>query len=136
MPLMVFKPEWPARIWISDPDQLQWAHRLIHIPYYTNSFIPLSVSLINFLLSMKKAIVSLALTVVRGSLYLLYSYVIYHVLAQTPEHLMYAYNADDVTLFLLGVACSCPQLLRVLREKRSMMNTTTSMSSLMTLGGT
>jgi Na+-driven multidrug efflux pump len=66
MPLMVFKPEWPARIWISDPEQLDWAHRLIRIPYYTNSLIPLSVAIINFLLSMKKAIISLVLTLVRG----------------------------------------------------------------------
>jgi Na+-driven multidrug efflux pump len=134
MPLMVFRPEWPARIWISEPDQLDWAHRLIHIPYYTNSLIPLSVAIINFLLSMKKAIVSLVLTLIRGSLYIAYSYIIYHALAQTPEHLMYAYNADDVTLFLLGVACAVPQLVRLFREKRDRLPTSTSISSLMSFG--
>jgi Na+-driven multidrug efflux pump len=122
MPLMVFRPEWPSRIWLSAPVDLEWAHTLIHVPYYTNSLIPLSVALINFLLSMKKAIISLLLTLIRGGMYIGYSFLFYHVFEKSPEHLMYAYNADDVTLFLLAIACAARPFATVFRSSRLMVD--------------
>jgi Na+-driven multidrug efflux pump len=64
MPIMVFKTEWPLSIWLRN--DLDIAKRLVRIPYYTNTLIPLNFAFINFLLLIKKAVVSLILTVVRG----------------------------------------------------------------------
>jgi hypothetical protein len=69
MPIMVFKPQWPSRISMWDKTVLEWARLLIRIPYFTNSLIPLNFAMVNFLLSTKSPMISLFLTLVRGSLY-------------------------------------------------------------------
>jgi Na+-driven multidrug efflux pump len=116
MPIMVFKTEWLLSIWLKD--DLDIAKRLVRIPYFTNTLIPLNFALINFLLSMKKAVVSLILTVVRGGLYVAYSFLCYHAMGQDPFKMMYAYNMDDATLFILGILCVAAPFMHVLTEAR------------------
>jgi Na+-driven multidrug efflux pump len=118
MPILVFRTDWPCAFWLRDPTELEFATRMIRIPFYTNTLIPLNFALINLLLSMKKAIVALVLTLLRGALYVAYSVMYYHVMSKDPIKMMYAYNTDDGTLFVLGLICAAVPLREVYRRAK------------------
>ena len=119
MPILVFKTEWPCRIWLSGSDELDLAKKLIRIPFYTNTLIPLNFACVNFLLAMKRAFTSLLLTVIRGGLYVGYTFILYYTRHDNPERMMYAYNMDDCTLFLMSWICVLPQLIKVYKEAKA-----------------
>jgi Na+-driven multidrug efflux pump len=115
MPIMIFKPQWLARIWLSKKDELDWARKLLRVPYFTNTLIPLNFAMVNFLLSTKSPMISLLLTLIRGGLFIGYSYLCYNLLGKSSEHMMYAYNMDDVTLFILGLIAMIGPFKKVLK---------------------
>jgi Na+-driven multidrug efflux pump len=120
MPIMVFKTRWPCSIWLTGA-QLNLSEKMIKIAYYTNTLIPLNFGWVNFLLTMRKPIIPLILTLIRGSLYVAYTFILYETKKNDPVRMMFAYNMDDVTLFLLGAMCALPSLIGVMKADRHKM---------------
>lgn len=118
MPILVFKTEWPCSIWLTKKEDLDLAKKMVRIPFYTNTLIPLNFALVNFLLCMKKPLVALALTIVRGGLYVAYTFILYRTGKDNPIRMMYAYNMDDSTLFLLGILAVLKPFIEVCKKVR------------------
>ena len=116
MPLMVFHADLPSKLWIDDKENLQFAKKMLSIPYYTNTLIPINYAFVNMLLVMRKAVIALILTIIRGGLYIGYTFIFYKFDKKNPIKLMYAYNCDDSTLFLLGAALVIPQIIYIVRQ--------------------
>lgn len=119
MPLLAFHADIPARLWIIDPDNLKLARKMLAIPFYTNTLIPLNFAFVNMLLIMRKAISALALTIIRGGLYVGYTFLFYKLDKQSPIQLMHAYNCDDATLFVLGMALVIPQVMYIVKRMKT-----------------
>lgn len=116
MPLMVFHADIPSKLWIDDKENLKLAKKMLAIPYYTNTLIPINYAFVNMLLVMRKALTGLILTIIRGGLYIGYTFIFYHFDKSDPIKLMYAYNCDDSTLFLLGGLLVVPQIVYVFKQ--------------------
>lgn len=116
MPLMVFHADLPSKLWIDNKENLKLAKRMLAIPYYTNTLIPLNYAFVNMLLVMRKAVSALILTIIRGALYVGYTFIFYKFDDKDPVKLMYAYNCDDSTLFLLGGALVIPHIVYIVKE--------------------
>lgn len=119
MPLMVFHADIPSKLWIDDKENLKLAKKMLAIPYYTNTLIPINYAFVNMLLVMRKALSGLILTIIRGGLYIGYTFIFYKFDKEDPIKLMYAYNCDDSTLFLLGGALVIPQIIFLARQIRN-----------------
>ena len=118
MPMMVFKTEWPCKIWLAKQEDLDLAKKMIRIPYYTNTLIPLNFAAVNYLLCMRKAFVALILTLIRGGLYVGYTFILYKTGKDKPVRMMYAYNMDDCTLFLMSLIAVVPSLVVVYKKSK------------------
>ena len=118
MPLMAFHADLPSKLWIDNKDQLDLAKKLLAIPYYTNTLIPINYAYVNVLLIMRKAVLALTLTVIRGGLYIAYTFAFYSTDKANPIRMMYAYNCDDVTLFILGGILAIYQIRKIYIHKK------------------
>lgn len=118
MPMLIFHAEIPSKIWINNDTQLEIAKKMIRIPYYTNLLIPMNYAFIIMLLVMRKAVIALALTIIRGALYVGYTCIFYYTDKGDPIRMMYAYNVDDITMFLVGGGLALHQIIYIYKEMK------------------
>ena len=102
-PIMIAKPEWAASIWIMSGDEMEYAKKMLPIPFYVNLLNALNDATVSFLLISKYSYTAMAPSIMRGITYIVGAVALYYTGKQDPVRMMWSLVINDVSIFVLDV---------------------------------
>ncbi|KAK8883976.1 hypothetical protein M9Y10_043079 [Tritrichomonas musculus] len=102
-PLMIFKPDYLASIWMSDDEDIDYARQMLRIPYYTNFLNGLNDAVTALLQSANFPWSAIIPSLVRGAFYIIGAKSLYVTNKKDPVRMMVTYVFNDLAVFLADV---------------------------------
>jgi Na+-driven multidrug efflux pump len=115
-PVMVVRPEWIASIWITNEVDMEYAKKMLPIPFYANWLNAFNDATTNFLLTMKFAWTAMAPSLTRGAAYLIGAAILWATNKDDPVRMMWSYCINDFTVTVLDALILIVPLRRLISE--------------------
>ncbi|EAX95909.1 hypothetical protein TVAG_304400 [Trichomonas vaginalis G3] len=92
-----------AKIWLKDPETLEYARIMIPKPFYTNWITGVNEIVTALLQCMGYAWTAMMPSIVRGIFYIVYSLILYYTNKTNSIRMIYTYCLNDTTILLLDI---------------------------------
>jgi Na+-driven multidrug efflux pump len=102
-PLMIVRPEWIAQIWITEDSEMEYAKKMLPIPFYANWLNAFNDATTNLLLTMKYPWAAMAPSLTRGASFLVGATVLWATNKDDPVRMMWSFCINDFVVTALDV---------------------------------
>jgi Na+-driven multidrug efflux pump len=102
-PIMLGKPEWMVRMWISDDAEMEMARKLVKIPFYVNFLNAVNDCVTSFVITMRYAYSAMIPSLVRAVVFVSGTVGLYYTGKADPVRMMWSFCINDLVVFALDI---------------------------------
>jgi Na+-driven multidrug efflux pump len=115
-PIMVVRPQWIASIWITNDSDMEYAKKMLPIPFYANWLNAFNDATTNFLLTMKFAWTAMVPSLTRGAAYMAGATVLWATNKDDPVRMMWSFCINDFTVTVIDALILIVPLRRLISD--------------------
>jgi Na+-driven multidrug efflux pump len=115
-PFMVWRPEWFASIWVTLDEDMEFAKKMLPIPFYANWLNAINDATTTFLLTMKFAYTAMSPSILRGITFIVGAIALYNSNEEDPVRMMWTLAINDFSVTLLDFGIIIWPMIRLVRE--------------------